>query len=195
MAIPSNPPQPKFKWPKKWQIWVKEFLGWNESTQPVPDPNDFAVSEKPHGRYFSLLPQPASLGKTNRTPLEIFTTNSGADIAIEFVYGTVDGTVADSAMSGGGNKKINVTATGSAWVQFPCEYDGDTGSWSRTGAPSAHADATVPAATPTLAVLKLGDYTIVAGNVTILGAVKPGSVGWERCGPDDNFHDKFPTGS
>lgn len=30
---------------------------WMRSTQAIPDPADFAVSEKPNGRYFSLRPQ------------------------------------------------------------------------------------------------------------------------------------------
>ncbi len=58
MALPSDPPLPKFSWPRSWWMWLMDFWLWAKAAQPLPNTNDFDVSETANGRVISLKNKP-----------------------------------------------------------------------------------------------------------------------------------------
>lgn len=123
-------------------------------------------------------------------PLEIINASASGTAKAAVIYGNVDNVVADADMAGGHNAVVNVANGNHVWVQFACSYDDTTNLWTRTGDPECLAGS-LPDPTDVLAVFDLGSVTVAGGNVTALGAVKPGSLQWERCGPTDNFGDHW----
>lgn len=105
MAIPSDPPQPDFGWPRKWWSWLMDLLLWMKSKQPIPSKNDFSVSERANGTYFRLnyATVATAVAALSAHRLQLLIATDGATVQYRVRLGKVAGVVADAGMTDPGD--------------------------------------------------------------------------------------------
>lgn len=172
--IPSDPPIPKFKWPRAWWMWLMDMWEWLRSKQPVPDKNDFLVLEKPTGTYFSIS-QAAfdNLAQNAVHPLKLVDISSGGVAKVRVLYGQIAGRAADSSMTSAGFD-VTLTANGVRYIYCEITRSYTAPLWSDSACEIKEA-ASVPAATATQQFEEIGHveresdgsggYRVKAGSI------------------------------
>ena len=164
MPIPSEPPEPFLRWPRKWKEYLFELLDWVQRKQPIPDKNDFAVSEKPEGLRFSM--RPAAVQRIVQSavhPLKLVNATTGGVAKVRVLLGNTAGRKAAAGMTAGTDDPVftvTLTANGVRYIyaDITLSYNTSTGVWSST-ASAISEGASVPAATATHYYFEIGHVT------------------------------------
>ena len=174
---------------------------WLKSTQAVPDQADFAVSEKPQGRYFSLRPEAVQAAvESSVWPLKITNATAGGVAIANIRYGTVAGRLAIASMPATGYD-LTLTATGVRYIYCEITWGYSAPTWTSSACTLIEdASAAPKASTATKQYLYIGKaeresdgaggFRIKAGS--IFNNLR-GSQGAVRCGVaspsfvDDNW--------
>jgi hypothetical protein len=157
MAIPSDPPEPKFKWPRQWWVWLMDLWVWLKSKQPIPDANDFDVTESPNGVVFSIKDVAIQvLANASTWPLKITNATDAGDAIVNIAYGTVAGRLAIAAMPVDGYD-LTLTATGVRYIYGQVTWGYSAPTWTSSACTLIEDSSAAPkASTATLQYVYIG---------------------------------------